>query len=84
MDGKGLAHNFGLVRKQFGRTCHVRPLDDPSYPYEQLMDLLVKTDYDGWVMLESGTPPENVKSELQRQAQLFREVLARAQAKQAG
>lgn len=78
--GEGLAHNFEMVRKHFGRTCHVRPLDDPTYPYTQLIELLVKSDYDGWVMLESGEPPANVPAELKRQAELFKKLVTSATA----
>ena len=69
--GEGLQHNFHLVRERFGHTLHARPLDDKSYPYEDLLRLLIETDYAGWVMLEDGRVPKDVVSELARQSQLF-------------
>ena len=42
--GKGLEHNFNLVKGRFGATCHVRELDGKNYPYPELVKLLVKMD----------------------------------------
>lgn len=79
LQGKGLEHNYGLVAKRFGATCHVRPLDSSNYPYQKLIELLVRDDYHGWVMLEDGRVPKDPVGELTKQAKLFKEMVARAQ-----
>jgi len=71
LQGEGLEHNFNLVKDRLGDTCHVRPLDDPSYPYEKLLDLLVEAKYAGWVMIESGKVPSDVVKALAEQRALF-------------
>lgn len=71
MQGAGLEANFNLVRDRFGETCHVRRLDSADYPFEQLLKLLVATDYDGWVLLEDGQPATDRVAELKNQRSLF-------------
>ena len=76
---EGLESNFNLVCNRFGRTCHVHPLDDPQYPYQQLLQLLIASEYDGWVMLESGDRPADRQAALARQAVLFAEMVVQAE-----
>lgn len=57
--GEGLVHNFNLVKHRQGDTVHVRELDDKSYPYQELMNLLMGMDYSGWVLLECRTEPQD-------------------------
>lgn len=81
LQGKGLEYNFNLVKKRFGKTAHVRELDDRSYPYEKLIKLFVKMDYDGWVCLECVTEPKNRVKALIRQRELFEKMVASAMKK---
>jgi sugar phosphate isomerase/epimerase len=76
--GEGLEHNFRLVRKRFGRTVHIRELNDEKYPYQQLVDLLVETRYAGWVLLEARTKPADRVVALRQQRELFEQMVARA------
>ncbi len=75
LQGEGLEKNFKLVRDRFGRTLHCRPLDDKTYPYEKLIELLIESKYDGWVMLEDGRVPKDIVGELARQRKLFDEMI---------
>jgi hypothetical protein len=79
LQGDGLEHNFNLVRDRFGATLHCREIDFPDYPNQKLMQLLVKSDYAGWIMLEQGTVPANPVTELARQNQLFYALLQKTQ-----
>jgi sugar phosphate isomerase/epimerase len=79
LEGEGLEHNLNLVLNRFGATCHVRELDSPEYPYQQLINLLVKADYDGWILLESSTKPADKVAALAKQAALFRAMVKKAQ-----
>lgn len=78
LQGEGLEHNFGLVSKRFGATCHVRELDTPGYPYQKLIDLLVAIDYEGWVLLETSTKPDDKVAALAKQVKLFEKMVAKA------
>lgn len=81
LEGEGLEHNFNLVRDRFGATAHIRELNEEGYPYQQLFDLFVKTDYDGWILLEARTNPKDRVVALIEQRKLFADMVAKAQAK---
>jgi len=76
--GKGLEHNFNLVKQRFGDTCHVRELDGQNYPYQQLMALLVQMDYAGWILLECRGAPKDRIAALVAQRRLFEQMIAKA------
>lgn len=80
LQGEGLEHNLGLVIDRFGATCHVRELDSPDYPYQQLINLLAAADYDGWILLESSSKPEDKVAALAAQVRLFKRMVAAATA----
>ena len=79
LQGKGLVHNFDLVKKRFGATAHVRELEDKNYPYEKLMELFVRMDYSGWVMLEARGKPKDRVAALAQQLKLFNSMVAKGQ-----
>lgn len=81
LKGKGLHHNFGLVMHRFGRTTHVRPLDWKNYPSQQLLELFVMIDYEGWILLEAGGTPEDRVAALIEQRRIFGSMVAKAQRK---
>jgi sugar phosphate isomerase/epimerase len=81
LKGKGLEHNFNLVKDRFGKTQHVRELNVGSYPYQQLMELFVKMNYDGWICLECRTNPKDRVEALIEQRKVFEDMIAKAQAK---
>ena len=79
LKGDGLEHNFNLVKDRFGATAHVRELNDAEYPYQELMNLLVKMDYAGWVLLEGRTDPQDKVAALIEQKAVFDDMIAKAQ-----
>jgi sugar phosphate isomerase/epimerase len=79
LDGEGLVHNFNLVKDRFGATAHVRELDNPEYPYQELMSLFVAMDYVGWILLEARTEPEDRVQALREQKALFDDMVAAGQ-----
>jgi len=74
--GDGLEANFNKVRARFGHTLHVRELDQGSYPYQQLMGLLVHSHYDGWVLLEARTNPKDKVKAMLAQRNVFERMVA--------
>jgi sugar phosphate isomerase/epimerase len=80
LDDKGLEYNFNLVKDRFGDTVHVRELDSQDYPYQQLINMFVKMDYQGWILLEARTNPKDRIQALAEQAALFEKMRAQAQA----
>jgi len=77
--GGGLEYNFNLVKDKFGDTCHVRELNVGDYPYQQLMDLFVKIDYPGWILLECRTDPADKVAALKEQHKVWEDMIASAQ-----
>ncbi len=78
LKGEGLEANFRMVRDRFGDTLHVRALTSEDYPWQQLVDLLVETEYAGWVLLEASGTPEDRVAALREQRELFDQLVAQA------
>ena len=76
--GKGLRHNFGLVKGRLGATVHVRELNLGDYPYEELVRLLVEADYAGWVLLECRKMPTDGVAAMSEQRDVFSRMVAKA------
>lgn len=80
LEGRGLEYNFNLVKDRFGDTAHVRELNIGDYPYQELMNLFVAMDYDGWILLEARTGPAKPVEALAEQKSVWQEMIAKAQA----
>lgn len=78
LSGNGLEYNFNLVKDRFGATAHVHDLNSTEYPYQQLMNLFVKMDYRGWLLLEASTKPKDYITALIEQRTIFENMLAKA------
>jgi sugar phosphate isomerase/epimerase len=74
LEGKGLEHNFNLVKDRFGATVHVRELNIGDYPYAELMKLFKKMDYQGWILLEARTNPKDKIAALIEQRKAFEKM----------
>lgn len=78
LEAPGLEHNFNLVKDRLGRTTHIHRFDVNNYPWSQLLELFVRADYSGWMMLEEGEVPSDPAGELARQRELFEQKLSEA------
>ncbi len=67
----GLETNFHSVKKWFGDTVHIRELNVGDYPYQTLFKLFNEMDYDGWILLEARTNPEDRIAAMKEQRELF-------------
>jgi sugar phosphate isomerase/epimerase len=74
LDGGGLESNFNLVKDRFGDICHVRELNDTTYPYQDLMKLFMKNNYHGWILLECRTDPADKVKALIEQREIFEKM----------
>ncbi len=74
LEGEGLDHNFDLVKDRFGATVHVRELNIGDYPYQQLMKRFLDMNYDGWILLEARTNPEDKVAALIEQRIAFEKM----------
>lgn len=78
LEGQGLEHNFGLVRGRLSETIHVREFNVGDYPYPELFDLLAGVNYDGWILMEARTEPDDRVRALTEQRILFERMLSDA------
>ena len=77
-EGEGFEHNFNLVKDLLGDTLHLHNLKDTEFPYQLQMDLLVKTGWAGWQLLEvSDKVPDRVAA-LIEQRQIWDQMLAKS------
>lgn len=79
--GGGLEYNFNLVKNRLGDICHVREMNIGNYPYQQLMDMFVKMDYKGWILLECRTDPGDKVAALKEQREVWKGMITNAQKK---
>ena len=79
LKGDGLEANYQLVAKRFGQTVHVHELESPDYPHARLLELLVKSNYEGWVLLEAASKRDDYVAALAEQKKLFDRLLKGAQ-----
>ena len=79
LEGEGLEYNFNLVKDRFGDTAHVRELNIGDYPYQELMNLFVRMDYKGWILLEARTAPEDRVAAMKEQLQIFNNMVKNGQ-----
>jgi len=70
----GLEGNFNMVKKWFGDTVHVRELNIGDYPYQQLFNLFKAINYEGWILLEARTKPDDRITAMKEQLSVFKEM----------
>jgi sugar phosphate isomerase/epimerase len=80
LQGEGLEYNFNLVKDRFTDIVHIREVNVGSYPYQELMNLFVGMDYDGWILLEARTNPKDRVRALLEQRLVWQEMVAKGQA----
>ncbi len=73
-----LAKNFGLVRQRFGATCHIHELASPDYPFQELINLLVKSKWEGWLLMENASKPADPVAALAAERKLFDAMVKKA------
>jgi sugar phosphate isomerase/epimerase len=76
--GEGLEYNFNLVKDRLGYTAHIRELNVGDYPYQQLMDLFLGINYQGWILLECRTEPADIVEAMIEQKRIFNEMIGRS------
>ncbi len=54
--GGGFEANFNLIKDRLSNSLHLKNLKDTGFPYQQMIDLLVKIDWNGWAMMEYAPP----------------------------
>jgi hypothetical protein len=76
--GEGFEHNFNLVKDLLGCTIHSHDFKDDGYPYQLMMDLLVKNKWSGWILVENSNKVPDRIAALIEQRQMFEQMLAKS------
>ncbi|MFZ1291625.1 MAG: TIM barrel protein [Melioribacteraceae bacterium] len=76
LNGQGLEYNFNLVKNRLGDTVHVRELNIGDYPYQKLLNMLKKENYNGWILLECRTEPIDKVQALIEQRIIWEKMIA--------
>lgn len=59
--GPGFEANFNLVKDYLSQVIHIHDVQDAKYPYQLMVDLLKKTGWKGWALIErSDAVPDRV------------------------
>jgi len=77
-EGEGFEHNFNLVKDLLGYTIHAHDFKDEVYPYQLMMDLLVKLRWAGWILLENSSKVPDRVAALSEQREIFDRMLAKS------
>ena len=78
MKGEGLEHNFNLVKAWLGHTIHVHDFKDKSFDHQLMVNLLVRNNYKGWLLIENSDKVEDRVAALIEQREVFEKMLANA------
>jgi hypothetical protein len=76
--GDGFEKNFHLLRPRFGSTLHVRAFNAPDYPWQDLFNLLVKSNWEGWMLCEAADKVTDKVVALGEQRKVFDAMLKKA------
>jgi sugar phosphate isomerase/epimerase len=76
--GEGFVANFNLVKDFLSRIIHVHDLGDPKYPYQLMVDLLLKANWEGWALAERGDTVPDRAGALTEQRQAWEALIEKA------
>jgi len=76
--GEGFEHNFNLVKDLLGYTIHSHDFKDDGYPYQLMVDLLVKNKWSGWILIENSSKVPDRVAALIEQRLIFEQMLAKS------
>ncbi|MBN2269073.1 MAG: TIM barrel protein [Sedimentisphaerales bacterium] len=76
--GEGFEHNFKLVKDLLGYTIHAHDFKGEGYPYQLMMDLLVKNKWCGLILIENSSKVPDRVAALIEQRQIFEQMLAKS------
>ncbi len=76
--GDGFEANLNLVKGLLGDTLHLHELNEPGFPYQLQMDLLVRMGWGGWQLLEASAKVPDRVAALIAQREIWERMLAKS------
>jgi len=77
-EGPGFEANFNLVKNVLSRIIHLHGLKDETYPYQLMVNLLVKNNWSGWALMENSDKVPDRIAALIEQRQLWESMVTEA------
>ncbi|HRE50440.1 MAG TPA: TIM barrel protein [Flavitalea sp.] len=77
LEGNGFEYNFNLVNNRLGDTIHIHEMNAGGYPCEQLVKLLARQQYSGWLLLECVSEHDDNVKAMKEQRILWEKLIAR-------
>lgn len=78
VEGEGFEHNFNLVKDMLGYTIHGHDFKDEVYPYQLMIDLLVRSKWSGWILIENSSKVPDRVAAIIEQREIFEGMLAKS------
>ncbi len=75
LSGKGLEHNFDLVKDRIG-TIHIHDLRNEKYPWKKLFPMLKAINFTGWTLLEDGKAPKDIVAAMHENRTVWEKLVA--------
>ncbi|MCL1822427.1 MAG: sugar phosphate isomerase/epimerase [Prolixibacteraceae bacterium] len=75
LKGNGLEDNFKLLQSRLGNVVYVQDMNDPAYPYKDLIRLLADSNYRGWVIYKAQIDTPEKSGNLAEQRKIFERLL---------
>ena len=72
--GKGLKHNFNLVKEKIG-IIHIHDLRSTGYPWKEIFSLLKGVDFSGWTLLEEGKVPIDIVAAMHENRAIWEQLV---------
>jgi len=76
--GQGFDANFGLVKDVLSRIIHLHDIEDPKYPYQRMVDLLVAQKWEGCALMERAEKVPDRVVAMTQQRQLWEAMIETA------
>lgn len=73
LEGKGLEHNYNLVKDRIG-TVHIHDLRGDGYPWRDFFKLLLRDEFSGWTLIEEGKIPDDIVAAMQENRKIWDEL----------
>jgi sugar phosphate isomerase/epimerase len=76
--GQGFEANFNLVKHVLSRIIHLHGLKNTKYPYQLMVDLLVRNNWSGWALMENSDKVPDRVAALVEQRQIWEAMVSKA------
>ena len=74
----GFAAQFAMVKDHLARTVHLHNMAGTDFPYQEQVNLLTKTGWDGWALMENSEKVPDRVAAMIEQRKIWEEMVSKA------